>query len=66
VVTKLVDRTQGFLATGFGVSLPPGIGPFMAAFEEGMEAVLPVLFVVSAWISQNERPYLSGRDRAVK
>jgi len=66
VVTKLVDRTQGFLATGFGVSLPPGTGQFMAAFEEGMEAVLPVLFAVSAWISQNERPYLSRSDRALK
>jgi hypothetical protein len=59
VATKLVDRTQAVLAGLFGIAVPPGSGQFMAAFEEGIEAVVPLLFAVSAWISQVERRYLS-------
>jgi hypothetical protein len=59
VVTKLVDRSQAVLAGLFGVTLPPGTGQFVAALEEGVEAVVPLMFIVSAWISQAEKRYLS-------
>ena len=31
-----------------------------------LDARILALVAVSAWISQNERPYLSGSDRALK
>jgi hypothetical protein len=59
VFTKILDRSKDLLMQKFGVSLPPEIELFMPALEEGFEAITPLLFIVSAWISQVERRHLS-------
>jgi hypothetical protein len=58
VATKAVDRTQAVLDR-FGTALPLDVARFVPALEEGLEAAVPLLFAVSAWISQAERRYLS-------
>jgi hypothetical protein len=59
VATKVLDRSYAVLAGNFAVWLPPAWQHVSAALEEGLEAVVPLAFACSAWISQNERRYLS-------
>lgn len=59
VLTKVLDRTAAVLWTIFDTALPPVMRQVNAALEEGLEAVVPLAFAFSAWISQRERPYLS-------
>jgi hypothetical protein len=59
VLTKAVDRSQALLAAHFALSFPPLLQQVTAALEEGLEAVVPLAFALSAWISQTERRYLS-------
>lgn len=59
VVGKLVDRAPAVLAEEYGVVLLPLVGHYVAAFEEGLEMLHPLIMVWSIWISQEERRYLS-------
>lgn len=56
---KLLDRAPATLAEDFGVHVAPIVKMYTSAFEEGIEALLPLLLAFSAWISQDERRYLS-------
>jgi len=56
---KAIDRAPAILAVDFGVATPELVRLFVAAFEEGLESVVPVILGWSAWISQRERRYLS-------
>ena len=59
VLTKALDRAAGVIAESFMLSLPPLLQHVSAAIEEGLEALVPLAFALSAWISQTERRYLS-------
>jgi len=59
VLTKALDRSYAVLAGNFALWLPPVLQHVTAALEEGLEAVVPLAFALSAWISQTERRYLS-------
>lgn len=62
VLTKGLDRTAAVLTTIFDTSLPPLLQLLNAALEEGLEAIVPLAFAFSAWISQREHPYLSRTE----
>jgi hypothetical protein len=59
VLGKVLDRSAAVLAETLTVMLPPMVEHVRWALEEGLEAVTPVAFALSAWISQGERRYLS-------
>ncbi len=59
VLGKIFDRSAGVLAETLAVTLPPIVLQVRWALEEGLEAITPLAFALSAWISQNERRYLS-------
>ncbi len=59
VLTKALDRSYAVLGGNFALWLPPLWQHVTAALEEGLEAVVPLAFALSAWISQTERRYLS-------
>jgi hypothetical protein len=59
VLTKALDRAAGVLAESFMLSLPVLVQHEGAALEEGLEALVPMAFAWSAWISQTGRRYLS-------
>jgi hypothetical protein len=59
VLTKALDRSYAVLAGNFALWLPPALQHVTAALEEGLEPVVPLVFALSAWISQTERRYLS-------
>lgn len=44
VLTKVLDRTPAILRDDFGFELPEKVRMLMAAWEEGMEMLLPVFF----------------------
>ena len=46
-LSKVIDRFSNVLKETFGIVLPPAVGQFIAAFEEGMEMAMPVLFIVA-------------------
>lgn len=56
--TKLLDRAPATLAEDFGVTITPLVKRYSSAFEEGLEAALPLILAFSAWISRGERRYL--------
>ena len=53
-VSKVVDRFSNVLRETFGIILPSGVGQFIAAFEEGMEMAMPVLFIVALLLYREE------------
>lgn len=53
-VSKVLDRFSNVLRETFGIVLPASVGQFIAAFEEGMEMALPVLFIVALLLYQAE------------
>lgn len=57
---KAVDRAPAILEVDYGIVLPEIVKLYASAFEEGVESFLPVIFGWSAWISQDERRYLSS------
>ena len=59
VLTKALDRSYAVLGGNFELWLPPMWHHVTAALEEGLEAIVPLAFAWSAWISQTERLYLS-------
>ncbi|MGV3742780.1 MAG: hypothetical protein ACO1NO_10775 [Burkholderiaceae bacterium] len=59
VIGKLIDRTPAVLAEEYGIVLLPIAGHYVAAFEEGLEMLHPLIMAWSIWISQEERRYLS-------
>lgn len=61
VFTKVLDRTPAVLADDFGIRISPLLKMYADAFEEGLEAVLPLMFAFSAWIARGERNYLAGK-----
>jgi len=46
VASKLLDRSEAVIADWFGVHLPLLAHRFVASFEEGVECLLPILFIV--------------------
>ena len=46
VASKLLDRSEAVSAAWFGFTTPVMMHRFIAAFEEGVECLLPVLFIV--------------------
>ncbi len=59
VLVKVVDRTPSLLHDFTGHYVQVDIWRLMKAFEEGFEALTPVLFALSAWASRTDKPYLS-------
>jgi hypothetical protein len=59
VAGKVIDRAPAVLAEEYGVVLLPIVGHYVAAFEEGLEMLHPLIMAWSIWISQEERRYLS-------
>lgn len=59
VLSKVLDRSAGVLNETLAIALPPLIQQVRWALEEGLEAITPLAFALSAWISQGERRYLS-------
>jgi hypothetical protein len=59
VLGKVVDRAPAVLALNFDMALPPAASLYVAAFEEGLEMLHPLILAWSIWISQTERRYLS-------
>ncbi len=59
VVGKVVDRAPAVLAEDYGIMLAPIVGDYVAAFEEGLEMLHPLIMAWSIWISQEDRRYLS-------
>lgn len=59
VVSKVLDRSAGVLGETLAITLPPLVELVRWTFEEGLEAITPLAFALSAWISQDERRYLS-------
>jgi hypothetical protein len=59
VLTKAFDRAPAVIYHLTDDHLQIDLLRLMKALEEGLEAFAPLLFIVSAWISQNERRYLS-------
>src|SRR5690606_14761645 len=57
-VTTLLDRAPAAPAEGFAVTIAPLVKRDSSAFEEGLEAALPLVLAFSAWISRGERRYL--------
>ena len=53
--SKLVDRFASQLYELFGIRLPETTGQIVAAFEEGMEMAMPVLFIVALLLYRAER-----------
>ncbi len=51
-IAKVLDRGANILKESFGIHLPPTVGQFNAAFEEGMEMAIPVLFIVALLLYQ--------------
>lgn len=65
-LTKILDRAPATLAVDYGVRLAPLVGAWFSAFEEGLEAAMPMLLAWSAWVSQSERRYVSRPGRRVR
>jgi hypothetical protein len=59
VAGKVADRAPAVLAEDYGIMLAPIAGNFVAAFEEGLEMLHPLIMAWSVWISQEDRRYLS-------
>jgi hypothetical protein len=59
VVGKVVDRAPAVLAEDYGIMLLPIVDHYVAAFEEGLEMLHPLIIAWSIWISQDDRRYLS-------
>lgn len=59
VFGKALDRAPAILAENFGLVLPPVVGLYVAAFEEGLEMLHPLILAWSIWISQHDRRFLS-------
>jgi hypothetical protein len=52
--SKVIDRMASVLYEDFGITLPPMVGQFVAAFEEGMELALPVLFLAALLLHRGQ------------
>lgn len=52
VLSKLADRSPTILLQWYGIDLSSFVARLMTAFEEGIELLLPVLFVASFRIAQ--------------
>ncbi len=59
VLTKIFDRAPAVIYHLRHENLQIDLLRLMKALEEGHEAMAPILFIASAWISQTERRYLS-------
>lgn len=51
-LSKLADRSPAILLHSYGIDLSSFVARLMTAFEEGIELLLPVLFVASFRIAQ--------------
>lgn len=58
VFAKVLDRAPAMLLEDFGVAIGPLAKKYVSAFEEGIEAVLPLILGYSAWIEGARRRYL--------
>jgi len=58
VGAKLLDRAPAVLAEDFDLVLSPLVKQYASAFEEGIEAALPLILAFSAWIEGTRRHYL--------
>lgn len=59
VFCSVIDRMPAVLAEDYGIVLSPLARFYVAAYEEGLEMINPLILAWSIWISQDERPYLS-------
>ena len=60
VATKLLDRSEAVVADWFGLHAPELLHRFIAAFEEGVECLLPVLFLAA--LLQYQYQHLTAAD----
>lgn len=58
VLSKVLDRAPAVLAEDFDIVLAPLLKNYFSAYEEGLEAALPLLFAFSAWIEGARKRYL--------
>lgn len=55
VLVKVLDRAPATLAHDYAVILSPLAIRLSTVYEEGLEAILPLLFAFSAWLEGEER-----------
>lgn len=58
VFSKVLDRAPAVLAEDYDLVLGPLAKRYFSAFEEGLEATLPLMLAFSAWIEGTRRRYL--------
>ena len=54
-ISKVLDRLTNGLRESFGIIVPESLNQFIAAFEEGMEMAMPVLFIAALLLYQASR-----------
>jgi len=54
----VLDRAPATLDEDYGIVISRMIDRYAAAYEEGLEMVLPLLFAVSAGVERRKRRYL--------
>jgi hypothetical protein len=59
--SKVLDRSEALGAAWFGFHAPLMLHRFIAAFEEGVECLLPILFLVV--LLQYQQHFAAGGDR---
>jgi hypothetical protein len=52
--TKTLDRSANVLRENFGLVLGEQVKLYLTAFEEGLEALVPLVFLLTIWLSQHE------------
>lgn len=57
-VSKVFDRAPAVLAEDYGILISPLTDRYFTVFEEGIEAIPPLLFGYSAWLEGRARSYL--------
>jgi hypothetical protein len=54
-ISKIMDRFSNVLKESFDIYLSASVNQFIAAFEEGMEMAMPVLFIVALLLYRASR-----------
>jgi len=62
-LSKILDRFSNVLKEAFDIHLSYAVNQFIAAFEEGMEMAMPVLFIVALLLFRAGRRETAGAAR---
>lgn len=58
VFSKVLDRAPAVLAEDYDLVVGPLVKRYFSAFEEGLEAIVPLMLAFSAWIEGTRKRYL--------